>query len=458
MRLRRGEVKRKTAVVIGLFLLAGTLVIPSGEGRGFDRAQKWVARYDGLASLDDKAAAIAVDKAGNVYVVGESVGTLGDSDYAIVKYNAAGRQLWTYGYNGPAQGSDRAVAVAVDASGNIFVTGDIQVAGKDFDIATIKYGRDGRELWVRRYDGPGAEDDEAAGLALDASGNVYVAGSIHVGGRNFDFATIKYDTNGKLLWAKRYDGPNHLGDWATAMALDKAGRVVVTGESTRSGRNNDYATVCYDADGTLLWEARYNGPGNAYDRPLAVAADGAGGAYVTGYAWGGKLLGNDAVTIHYDGQGQAAWLGSYDESTDRHDEMRAIAVDGAGNVYATGDVTLADIDFDIATIKYNRSGRRVWAARYGDAGKIWDVGHAVALDRAGNVYVTGVTYRTVGESDYITIKYNAAGKRLWLKTYQGPGKTENAARAIAVDAAGNVYVTGESVGNGTGFDFATIKY
>jgi hypothetical protein len=129
--------------------------------------QAWVARYDGPANGYDLAWAIAVDGSGNVYVTGQSRGS-GTDDYATVKYDANGNQLWIARYDGPANGYDLAWAIAVDGSGNVYVTGKSIGAGTDTDYATVKYDTNGNELWVARYDGPanGYQRERAVGCPL----------------------------------------------------------------------------------------------------------------------------------------------------------------------------------------------------------------------------------------------------------------------------------------------------
>jgi hypothetical protein len=96
--------------------------------------------------------------------------------------------------------------------------------------------------------------------------------------------------------------------------------------------------------------------------------------------------------------------------------------------------------------------------RYNGPGNYDDEATAIAVDGTGNVYVTGESYGSDTSRDYATIKYNSAGDTVWLRRYNGPGNDEDRASAIAVDGTGNVYVTGWSVGSGTSDDYATIKY
>ncbi|GAG38315.1 unnamed protein product [marine sediment metagenome] len=109
-------------------------------------------------------------------------------------------------------------------------------------------------------------------------------------------------------------------------------------------------------------------------------------------------------------------------------------------------------------MKYNSSGVEQWVARYNGTGNWEDYAYAIAVDDSGDVYVTG---RSVGSGtfdDYVIIRYNSSGVKQWIKRYNGPVDSTDNARAIAIDGDGNVYVTGRSVGSGTGYDYTTIKY
>ena len=149
-------------------------------------------------------------------------------------------------------GHDYGRAMAVDASGNVYVTGRSGDSGKWQDYATVKYDTNGNELWVARYDSPESDVGYASALAVDLLGNVYVTGDSYTS-RGDDYVTIKYDTNGNELWVKRYNGPGDLYDNARAIAVDPSGNIYVTGESdgNEPGFDYDYATVKY-VEGAIM--------------------------------------------------------------------------------------------------------------------------------------------------------------------------------------------------------------
>jgi len=101
---------------------------------------------------------------------------------------------------------------------------------------------------------------------------------------------------------------------------------------------------------------------------------------------------------------------------------------------------------------------QVWVARYNGPGDSGDYAYAIAIDNSGNIYVTGYSYGSGTYDDYATVKYDSSGVEQWVARYNGPGNYEDWAFAIALDNSGNVYVTGWSMGSGTEYDYATIKY
>jgi uncharacterized delta-60 repeat protein len=424
-----------------------------------EKEPEWVRHYaSGLVPASDQATDIAIDNQGNIYVTGYSAVSGTDEDYATVKYNSQGEEQWVARYNGPGNSSDYAYALAVDNSGNVYVTGWSVGSGTDKDYATVKYNSKGEEQWVARYNGPGNYDDEAYALAVDNSGNVYVTGYSYGSDTRFDYATVKYNLQGEEQWVARYNGPGNSYDRAYALAVDNFGNVYVTGSSVGSGTGYDYATIKYNSQGEEQWAARYNGPGNSIDRACALAVDDSGDVYVTGIRSRGSETCYDYATVKYNLQGEVQWVARYNGPGNFFDYPFALAVDHSGNVYVTGSSDGSRANDDYATVKYNSQGEEQWVARYNGPGNSYDRAYALAVDDSGDVYVTGSSVGSGTNHDYATVKYNSQGEEQWVARYNGPGNSYDRACALAVDNSGNVYVTGSSVGSGTNSDYATVKY
>jgi len=420
----------------------------------------WTNHYNGPGNGAEYAKAIAVDSSGNVFVTGQSTGSGSSDDYATIKYSGAGVPLWTNRYNGPGNSSDQANAIAVDGNGDVFVTG-ASYAGNfvNRDYATLKYSAAGVPLWTNRYNGPLNFNDNARALAVDGSGNVFVTGQSPSSGSGDDYATVAYSGAGVPLWTNRYSGPMIGPDGAQAIAADGSGNVFVTGFSDGGVNSSDYATVAYSGAGVPLWTNRYNGPRNSTDNAYAVAVDSSGNVFVTGQSVGSG--GNyDYATIKYSGAGVPLWTNRYNGPGNGAEYANAIAVDSSGNVFVTGNSPGSGSSDDYATIKYSGAGVPLWTNRYNGPGNGVDYAFAISTDGSSNVFVTGYSRSTCcsGSEDFATVAYSGAGVPLWTNRYNGPGNNIDQAYAVAVDGSGNVVVTGSSTGSGSAEDFATIKY
>lgn len=190
-------------------------------------------------------------------------------------------------------------AIAVDIGGNVYVTGCITTGVyPNTDYATIKYNNLGATMWLRRYHGSDSTgQDEATALAIDNSGNIYVTGKSYNSGSNYDYLTIKYDSLGDTIWVRTYNGPGNGFDVARGVAVDNDGNVYVTGRSYDTTTGEDYAVVKYNNSGGEEWVQRYNGPMNNEDDAYAIAVDNKGYVYVTGASSG--LISYECATIKY---------------------------------------------------------------------------------------------------------------------------------------------------------------
>ena len=421
--------------------------------------EAWVQRYSHLADADDSGQKVITDGDGNVIVAGyTSTGTTGD-DWLVIKYSSVGVPLWTNYYNGPANESDRPNGLAVDGSGNVFVTGSCAASGGLGDFATVVYSAAGMPIWTNRYDGPGNSNDIARAVAVAGNGDVLVTGSSIGSDNSLDYATVAYTSVGEPIWTNRYNGPIGGADEAQALALSSNGNVFVTGFSAGSGSSLDYATVAYSASGLPLWTNRYNGPGNGGDRAKAVGVDFAGKVFITGYSWGLDSK-DDYATIAYSATGIPLWTNRY-----RHPSpvigstasANALAVDGTGSVIVTG-FSFGTNNQDFATIKYSGVGVPLWTNRYAGVGSGIDVAQSVAVDGSGQVFVTGESLGSGFSVGYATVAYSSTGTPLWTNRYNGPAGNNDRARLVAVSAGGNVFVTGDSLGSSGSLDVATVAY
>jgi len=283
-----------------------------------DGSHVWSRRVGG--SGEESGRAVVVDGAGNVIVVGHFQGTLDfgggsltaaggatDQDLFVAKYSAAGTHLWSRRF-GAASAFDYGNAVAVDASGNVIVTGAFYGAvsfgggtltsAGGYDLYVAALSSTGAHLWSKRFGGAG--DDYAYGVAVDASGNVVVTGAyqgtVNFGGGSLtsaggsDVFVARYSPAGAHLWSRTSGAAG--GDGGQGVTIDGSGNVVVTGSFqgsvdfgggalTSIGGGDLFVATYAAADGHHLWSRRFGGSGYQYGQ--GVAAGSAGAVVVTGY-------------------------------------------------------------------------------------------------------------------------------------------------------------------------------
>jgi hypothetical protein len=382
----------------------------------------WVKRYNGPGNGTDNALALTVDISGNVYVTGGSQDSLNSRDFTTIKYDPSGNEVWVVRYNGPGNEVDIAKDIIVDVLGYVYVTGlSFGDSVTLFDYATIKYDKDGNIIWVRRYNGPGSGDDAPDVITVDGSGNVYVTGGSGGLGTGDDFATIKYNSIGDSLWIRRYDGPASGFDEGCAIAVDDSGNVFVTGGSIGNGTSSDFATIKYDGNGNLLWINRFDGPPSQDDWVNGLVLDGAGDVSVAGY--GVVTVGiEDLFTVKYASGGDTLWVKGYDGPASGIDWAYALTVDSAGAVYVTGESEGMGTLADYATLRYSSGGIQDWDIRYNGTGDGNDKAFAIAVDGSGNVYVTGQSDGVGSLDDYVTIKYS---QQVGVEEDRNPTEAEN---------------------------------
>ncbi len=427
-------------LLIGLILAAGATASPPPG---------WSTFLGG--NSDEKGCGIATDSVGNVYVVGTTYSTNfpalngwdstpngGISQAFVAKFTPAGTLRWSTYLGGSVM--DQGRAIAVDGPGNVFVTG--VTWSSDFPTqngADTTFGAGVPNAFVTKFDTDGAliwstflgSDDEGNGIALDDSGNIYVAGFANSndfptpGGpyttcKNGDACVAKLDTSGAPLWGTFLGGSSH--DEASAVAVDGSGNICVTGYTessnfpTPNGRDTHYHSsqstngeafvTKFNTGGAIAWSTYH--AGSTFDWGLGITADSDGNVYVTGFTYSSNFPTANAAQATY------------------------------------GDLG------DGFVSKFDTSGSLLWSTFLGGAGL--DQGNGIALDSSGNVYVTGATESAGfpssngwdmtynGHGDAFAAKFSNSGT-LTSSTFLG-GSAHDEGVAIAAPDGGHVFLTG----------------
>ena len=332
----------------------------------------------GGGSLVDRGYGVATDAAGNCYATGLYQSTdanfggfilpnRGDYDIFTAKYDRLGKLLWVRGAGG--KGYDYGHGIAVDAAGDVIVTGavvgdalfgDVNVPNEPGShIFCAKYHADGALVWVKTASGKAGGSGH--GVAVDAQGNIYLGGNSSGSGQFGDkplvtpkgssAVVVKLSPQGEVLWiTQQFGEPSCLFHeitcdqegrvWASGMFKGKA---TLGGETfTTTGDKDSDAFLChFDTDGKLLWSRVGAGP--AVDYGLGVATDGKGNSFLTGeftevFKLGGEELhsrgSTDVYVAKFDAKGALRWITQ--GGGDKGDNAYTMVCDAQGNLFLGG--------------------------------------------------------------------------------------------------------------------------
>jgi hypothetical protein len=374
-------------------------------------ATEWVIQYGSY--FDDQISEIAVDASENVFVVGNTQGSiygtnLGYNDGFLEKRTSSGAWLW--GRKIGTDRNDHVWSLAVGPLGEVYAVGTTEgTLGEsrfgNRDAFVRKFSADGDVLWTRQFGL--ALHDEARGVAVDAAGDVYVVGQLWAGtAAPYQEAFIrKYDASGEELWTDVFGTPTT--DLATSVSVDAWGNVYVSGYTygalvDESGGNSDAFVRKYDADGVEQWTRQF---GNSeLDQVYSIDVDAGGNVYVAGYTGGSLGAPNagltDALIRKYDPDGVEQWTRQLGGTG--YDDLYSVTVDGAGHVYAAGYTqnSIGSVNaggYDILVLKYSPDGDAEWKRQIGQNKN--DYALSVAVGSSGTIYVGGITNGVLGASN-----------------------------------------------------------
>jgi hypothetical protein len=417
--------------------------------------EEWVRRYPdsgyGFSGFSGIGHDIITDDYGNSYVTGSAILNSNDIYCCTIKYKPNGDSAWTRLYSNEILQAGRSnYAIAIDKSSNIYTAGGEWVSGNSSDFLIIKYDSSGNQKWVKHYNGLASDEDGATAIVIDNAGNIYVTGYTSYGGNSFAYCTIKYNSSGDEIWVRHYGIPRP-STQAKSMTVDANCNIYITGT-----HNYRLTTISYDSSGNLRWAQvfqPYGGEANS------IALDSANNVFITGFTYT-----NNFITIKYSSTGEENWIRyySYTALNDPSESSAfSIKIDKTGNVYVGGNAKFTSTGKAyLGIIKYNNSGDTIWERHFQLIAIIYPT--AMTIDSFNNIYITAgaVDSNIIGRSfRYFTLCYDSVGKYRWSIFYEPYSHFESKSTCITTDNYGNVFVSGFAANpKSVVHDLCTVKY
>jgi uncharacterized delta-60 repeat protein len=425
----------------------------------------WSREFSAPGNGPDEAKKVLIHPNGNVIVTGYGNNKAVGNDFWTMALNPNGDTLWTRLNNSSATNLyDEANDMAFDALGNIYIAGDsdndpTMVTNNDYMI--VKLSANGDFLWERKKNGLGNAEDRCVAIDTDSNNDIYVTGRSS-NGFDDDYLTLKYNSAGTLLWSQIID--NGGTDRAVDLEVSANNNIYITGRSD-NGTDDDYYSVVYDVSGNILTQSIYDYAGD--DRPVALTIFANGDFAVTGKSDGNitTAIDNNAVTVKFSAAGAMLWTKSFSNVALADDLPTAIASDASGNVAVTGytdtDASI-NINNELFLVAYNSAGTQLSSYISNNGAGVLgdDIGYAIEFKNTNTLVVAGcyTLNDIVNAQSAFYGEYSLSSNALSTTVlFNGHGDNTDNVRDIAVDASGNSYVCGYSVGNLTSRDLFVAK-
>jgi uncharacterized delta-60 repeat protein len=444
--------KSKNICTVIIIVLLPTVLIAQSEN--------WVYNYNGSGNQSDGAFSIVYGDDGNLYAAGYSTGSSTSRDFTVISLTSAGDTNWTYRYNGPGNGLDRANSIVHGDDGNLYAAGYSAGTGTSSDFTVISLTTMGDTNWIYRYDGSGSSADEANSIIYGDDGNLYAAGYSTGSSTANDFTIISLTTTGDTNWTYRYDGSGSSldNDKVRSIVYGADGNIYAAGCSDEGSTSYDFFVISITSAGDTNWTYKYNGASgsNSFDEALSIMYGSDENIYAAGYSRG-STTGYDFFIISFTSVGDTNWTYRYDGPANGIDGASSILYDNDSTIYASGYSQGSGTGNDLVVISLTTAGDTNWTYRYDGPGSNSDVAYSIVHGDDGNLYVAGNSTGSGTATDFTIISLTTTGESNWIYRYDGPGIDADNASSIVYGDDGNIYAAGNSTGSDTDKDFTVIS-
>lgn len=398
---------------------------------------------------------------GYIYAAGSiSLNAAYQKRIVLIKLDKAGTQIWKFQSDTLVSSGlpGEAHAVTITKDGFLYIAGwKSFTVGAAEDMFLAKLDTSGLLIWERRYNGPFPQNnfDIANDVAVDDSGNVYITGTRNNINNFSEIVTIKYDPSGNVKWTN-FDYVNNTSAYmyANEIKVDRLGNAYVAGMEgyfTSPSAKTRALLISYDAAGNQRFRKTYNPVINYSTDARSLELDANFNSYISG-----KSSDNSAYIIKYDSSGNQKWIYNYPGAYADDLELSE-----NGSLYMSGCWwdTLHSGRCDMLLVKLDTSGSVLWTTTTGGNNYSWDYGLNVSTDASDNVYLSGVYSDSLSINGMATLKYSPTGNLIWLGGFpENKCFNLNSENSSAVDDSGNVFITSSYCNQGSDNYFFTLKY
>lgn len=402
---------------------------------------------------------IEVDNSENVFVTGWITNNDDNRDYCTIKYDKDGKEVWKSTFDGNDKSVDQPGGISVDGQGNVYVTGFSWTKLNDFDVFTIKYDANGSILWKQSFDLEQSYD-QPAGLRVAKDGTVFIIATSMTKDSNTDLVTMRYDPTGVLLWVKSYSQTATSSEKAKSIEVRENGDVFVSGNTSDDNTVSHYCLVKYDKDGNEYWHKVYEDKPGEAEFLSEMKIDPDGNVLLAGTKFNEPSLGlanTDFVIRKIGSDGITLWTRTFDILSSE-DYAGGLDLDEDGNPLLAGTTNSQNAGFNLTVLKYdNTNGNLIWSQKYSKQNNENDLATCIKVT-GGQVLIGGSRTLTNRERIFTAALYDTTGSLKWYAVLD-PSQTNSGGRAIAVRASapGNNYTIGFTRDQSGAIRFTVIK-